>query len=103
MLFGIGALEDVLESDAPYLFLFLNTGSHRVALLLIVILFLLIFTGNITTLVTVSRELWAFSRDRGFPFSGWISHVYIPSFFTSRFLQPHYYYNTLNHVERHKC
>ena len=75
MLFCIGNLDDVLNSDAPYLFLFTNTNSVGVALLLTVILFLLIFSGNVTTLATVSRELWAFSRDRGFPFSRWISHV----------------------------
>ncbi|KAL0258810.1 hypothetical protein SLS55_006314 [Diplodia seriata] len=75
MLFCIGPLEATLEADAPYLNLFVNTGSTGVALFLTIILLLLIFAGNITTLATVSRELWAFSRDKGFPFSGWISHM----------------------------
>lgn len=75
MLFGIGSLEATLEADAPYLYLFNNTGSTGVALFLTIVLLLLIFAGNITTLATVSRELWAFSRDKGFPFSSWISHV----------------------------
>jgi amino acid transporter len=39
------------------------------ALFLSVIVFLLILSGNITALATASRELWAFSRDKGFPFS----------------------------------
>lgn len=77
MLFGIGSLEATLEADAPYLNLFVNTGSTGVALFLTIVLLLLIFAGNITTLATVSRELWAFSRDKGFPFSRWISHVWI--------------------------
>ncbi|KAK7045415.1 polyamine transporter tpo5 [Paramarasmius palmivorus] len=75
MLFCIGSLEDTLEADAPYLNLFINTGSQGVALFLTIILFILIFAGNITTLATVSRELWAFSRDKGFPFSRWISRM----------------------------
>jgi choline transport protein len=75
MLFGIGNLDDALNSTAPYLNLFRNTGSTGMALALSIILFLLILSGNITALATASRELWAFSRDRGFPFSQWISRV----------------------------
>lgn len=75
MLFCIGPLKTVLNSDAPYLQLFTNTGSTAVALTLTIILFLLIYSGNITALATTSRELWAFSRDRGFPFSRTISKM----------------------------
>ncbi|KAF2088825.1 amino acid transporter [Saccharata proteae CBS 121410] len=75
MLFGIGSLEATLEADAPYLNLFVNTGSTDVALFLTIMLLVLIYSGNITTLATVSRELWAFSRDKGFPCSKWISHM----------------------------
>lgn len=75
MLFGIGNLDDALNSTAPYLNLFQNTGSTGMAMALSIILFLLILSGNITALATASRELWAFSRDRGFPFSRWISRV----------------------------
>lgn len=77
MLFCIGDLNNALSSSAPYQVLFENTGKNGVAMLLNVILFLLIFSGNITALATCSREIWAFSRDRGFPFSKWISHVSI--------------------------
>jgi hypothetical protein len=75
MLFCIGSLDSALSSPAPYLQLFDNTGKTGVSLLLNVILFLLIFSGNITALATCSREVWAFARDKGFPFSKWISHV----------------------------
>ncbi|KAI3604227.1 amino acid transporter [Moniliophthora roreri] len=75
MLFCTGSLEATLEADAPYLNLFINTGSRGVALFLTIVLLVLVFAGNITTLATVSRELWAFSRDRGFPFSRWISRM----------------------------
>ena len=75
MLFCIGDLNDAINSPAPYLNLFNNTGSVGVAMTLVIILFLLIFSGNITALATTSREAWAFSRDRGFPFFRWISRV----------------------------
>lgn len=68
-------METVLESDAPYLQLFTNTGSKGVALALTIVLFLLIYSGNITALATSSREVWAFSRDKGFPFSKPISRM----------------------------
>lgn len=75
MLFCIGDLDDAINSPAPYLSLFNNTGSVGVAMTLTVILFLLIFSGNVTALATTSREAWAFSRDQGFPFSKWISRM----------------------------
>ena len=75
MLFCIGDLNDAIDSPAPYLKLFNNTGSLGVATTLTVILFLLVFSGNVTALATTSREAWAFSRDQGFPFSKWISRV----------------------------
>jgi choline transport protein len=78
MLFCIGDLNNALSSSAPYQVLFNNTGKTGVALLLNIIVFLLVFSGNITALATCSRELWAFSRDKGFPFSKWISHVSVP-------------------------
>ncbi|KAF7901881.1 uncharacterized protein EAF01_007179 [Botrytis porri] len=72
MLFCIGPLDAAIESPAPYLSLFLNTGSKAVATALMIILLILVFSVNITALATTSRELWAFSRDKGFPCSLWI-------------------------------
>lgn len=75
MLFCIGTLDDAINAESPYLQLFLNTGSNAVALALTIILFFLIFAGNITCLATASREVFAFSRDKGFPFSAWLSRI----------------------------
>lgn len=75
MLFCIGPLDGVLEAQSPYLVLFKNTGSNATAFALLITLFILISLGNITALATTSREMWAFSRDKGFPFSRWISRV----------------------------
>nr|POE93460.1 putative amino-acid permease c15c4.04c [Quercus suber] len=58
MLFCIGPLETVIESDVPYLQLFNNTGSNALSIILNVIVFLLIFSGNITALATCSNEMW---------------------------------------------
>lgn len=92
MLFCIGPLENVvsslcalqmfvdadamqLESDIPYLILFNNTGSPGLSIFLNVVLFLLIYAGNITALATCAREVFAFARDKGLPFSKVMAHM----------------------------
>ncbi|KAI9699939.1 MAG: hypothetical protein M1820_007001 [Bogoriella megaspora] len=75
MLFCMGPLDDAINSDVPYLLLFNNSGSQGLSICLNVILFLLIYSGNITALATGSREVWAFARDKGLPFSRWIGHM----------------------------
>ncbi|ROV91839.1 hypothetical protein VMCG_09203 [Cytospora schulzeri] len=75
MLYTIGPLDSILDSDLPYLNLFSNTGSTGIALFLAISLLVLVFSGNITALATTSREVWAFARDKGFPFSAWISNL----------------------------
>lgn len=74
ILFCIGPLAD-LDPDVPYVTLFSNTGSDGLALCLTIVLFILILSGNITALAATSREIWAFARDKGFPFSPWIARV----------------------------
>jgi choline transport protein len=78
MLFCLGDLNAAINTDAPYLILFMNTGSKGMALSLLVILLILVFMGNITALASTSRELWAFSCDKGFPCSKWISKARFP-------------------------
>jgi choline transport protein len=75
MLFCIGPLVAALEAETPYVQLFLNSGSNAVAFVLCILLLILIFSGNITALATTSREVFAFSRDRGFPFSRFLSKM----------------------------
>lgn len=75
MLFCIGSLEETLDAEIPYIQLFINTDSSAVAYVLTVMLLVLVFSGNITALATTSREVFAFSRDRGFPFSRWLSKM----------------------------
>lgn len=75
MLFCIGPLEDALNTDSPYLQLFDNTGSVGVATLLCIVVLLLLYVGNVTCLATSSREVFAFARDKGFPFSSWLAEI----------------------------
>ncbi|RMZ87432.1 hypothetical protein DV736_g5340, partial [Chaetothyriales sp. CBS 134916] len=75
MLFCIGTLDQALNTEVPYLQLFLNSGSQALTYVLIIILFVLIFSGNITALATTSREVFAFARDSGFPFSSWLNKM----------------------------
>ncbi|KAF4459990.1 amino acid permease 2 (AAP-2) [Fusarium albosuccineum] len=75
MLFCIGPLDSVIESDWPFITLFDRTGSQSLNLFFNVILWLLVYLGNITTLATCARETWAFARDRGLPGSQWIGHM----------------------------
>lgn len=77
MLFCIGSFEDAINAEVPYLQLFINTGSNALALFLIIFLFILIFAGNITALATASREVFAFARDKGLPFSRFLSQIEI--------------------------
>jgi choline transport protein len=51
------------------------TGSYAATCVLGGLLVLLLFFSTVTTVASASRQLWAFSRDRGFPFSSWICHV----------------------------
>lgn len=64
-----------LESDIPYLILFNNTGSPGLSIFLNVVLFLLIYAGNITALATCAREVFAFARDKGLPFSKMVGRM----------------------------
>ncbi|KJX98666.1 amino acid permease like protein [Zymoseptoria brevis] len=75
MLFCIGPLDLVLESSIPYLTLFNRTNSPSLSIFLNVILFLTIYAGNITALATCAREIFAFARDKGLPFSSFSARM----------------------------
>lgn len=75
ILFCFGPLDDAINADIPYLHLFLNMNNPAVATFVLIVILILIYVGNITGLATVSREAWAFARDKGFPFSRWISKM----------------------------
>ncbi|KAL9107470.1 MAG: hypothetical protein Q9227_007667 [Pyrenula ochraceoflavens] len=75
MLFCWGPVEQAINADVPYLVLFQQTNSIGVSLLDLILIFILIYVGNITSLAATSRETFAFARDRGLPFSSFISKL----------------------------
>ncbi|GAB7334490.1 hypothetical protein MBLNU13_g06481t1 [Cladosporium sp. NU13] len=75
--FCITNLEDYLNgSEFPIIDIIHDaTGSRAATCVLGGLLILLLFFSTVTTVASASRQVWAFSRDRGFPFSSWICHV----------------------------
>lgn len=55
--------------------LYNSTGSIAATCILTTILILLSLVGTITVIASSSRQVWAFARDEGFPFSSYIQHV----------------------------
>jgi choline transport protein len=73
-----GALDSVLESPTgqPVLQAVYNaTGSIAGTEVMGAILVILVFFAAVSVTAASSRQLWAFARDRGLPFSSWIGHV----------------------------
>lgn len=73
-----GALDSVLESPTgvPVLQAVYNaTGSVAGTIVMGTILVILVFFAAVSVTAASSRQIWAFSRDRGLPFSSWIEHV----------------------------
>ena len=76
--FCLGNVDDVLNSPTgvPIIqVLYNSTGSMAGTTVLTVVLILLSLVGTITCVAASSRQVWAFARDKGFPFSGFIAFV----------------------------
>ena len=72
----LGNLNDILDSPTgvPFIAMFFNTtqnagGATAMSVLIIV----MTIAGILTQHATASRQLWAFSRDKGMPFASWFS------------------------------
>jgi choline transport protein len=74
-LFCIGDLNDALNATEPFVQAFLGCGPAAATGLTLILLVLMI-AGNNTSTTTQSRQLWAFSRDRGLPGSAWLSKLH---------------------------
>lgn len=75
-IFCIGDLTSATSVPEPFVAAFLNgTGSAGGATGLTIILLILLIAGNNTCTTTESRQMWAFARDHGLPFSGWLSRI----------------------------
>ncbi|KAF2719738.1 amino acid permease 2 [Polychaeton citri CBS 116435] len=76
--YHVPSLEDALDDSTSYPAIYvlkqsMSTGWVTVVLVLIL---LLNVASNIVYLTAVSRDLFAFARDRGLPFSNWLSQVH---------------------------
>ena len=76
--FCIGDIEAVLDSPTGYPIiqvLYNSTGSYSGTVVMTVLLLILSLVGTITCVAATSRQMWAFARDKGFPFSSYIERV----------------------------
>ncbi|KAJ4983075.1 amino acid transporter [Stagonosporopsis vannaccii] len=73
-----GALDSVLDSPTgvPVLQAVYNaTGSIAGTVVMGAILVILVFFAAVSVTAASSRQIWAFARDKGLPFSSWIEYV----------------------------
>ena len=81
VLFCLGNIDEALASPTkfPFIEIFAQaTGSNGAATgMTTLILFLIIFCC-IAVLAAASRMMWSFARDKGLPFSGFLSRVSLP-------------------------
>lgn len=77
-LFCITSVDDALNdpSGYPLLYVLRNTVSRPGLNALCILLLILLFAGSVSFNISTSRQIWAFARDGGLPFSAWIAHVH---------------------------
>ena len=76
--FCLGSVFDIIASPTGYPFIqvFFNvTQSNAGTCIMTAILIVNITSACISTVATVSRQTWSFARDKGLPFSSFISYV----------------------------
>jgi amino acid transporter len=74
-MFMVTDVPAALEADYPHMWVFAQAVSPGGVVALNAIPTILIFAGTVTFNLSTSRQTWAFARDRGLPFSDWISQV----------------------------
>ncbi|KAH8660379.1 amino acid/polyamine transporter I [Xylariales sp. PMI_506] len=74
----MGNVDEILQSPTGYPFLqvfYNSTQSHAATSAMAGLIIFLTIAGNVAVVATASRQLFAFGRDSGLPFSGWFSSV----------------------------
>lgn len=77
-LFCIGDISDAVSSPTGYPFIYVfqtATGSAAGTTGLTVVILLLLIVITISSYASTSRQLFAFARDNGMPFSKWLARV----------------------------
>ncbi|KAK5651159.1 hypothetical protein OQA88_13206 [Cercophora sp. LCS_1] len=75
----LGDLDSVLQTPTtqPFIQVFYNAvGSRGGATVMTCIMIVMAACGVVNNIATSSRQLWAFARDQGMPFSGWFAKVH---------------------------
>lgn len=78
ILYSITDTETVLSNETgfPIVGVFLQATNNQKAATAMLTAVIIVFTMNLFGIVaSVSRLIWAFSRDKGLPFSGFFSHI----------------------------
>lgn len=76
--FCVGDIDQVLESKTGFAFVqvFLNaTGSVQAATGMTIVIMVMQFCAAISNVATTSRQVYAFARDKGLPFSSFLAKV----------------------------
>lgn len=76
--FCVGDIDEVMATKTGFEFIqvFLNsTGSVRAATGMTCIILVMQFCAAVSNVATTSRQVYAFARDKGLPFSGFFSKV----------------------------
>ncbi|CAO2648275.1 Nn.00g075420.m01.CDS01 [Neocucurbitaria sp. VM-36] len=74
----VGDVDAILASPTgqPFIQVFYNaTGSVAGASAMTSMMIVMATFGCVTNIATSSRQIWAFARDRGLPFSKWLAHM----------------------------
>jgi len=82
--FCLGDVETILSNPdvMPFVQTFLiATKSNVGTSVMTAILIILTISGCITNVATASRQMFAFARDQGLPFSGFLAHVSFRKYF----------------------
>lgn len=79
-LFCIPSVDDAIGDPTgyPFLYVFRSHMSVGAANALTALVLVLVISSNIDFNASASRQAFAFARDKGLPFSSWISHVNNP-------------------------
>lgn len=77
-LFSIKNVEEALEDKTgfPFIYVFKTAMPNSGVNALTIVVLILVIAANISFNASTARQTFAFARDRGLPFSGWIGHVH---------------------------
>lgn len=88
LIFTLGDLDSVLATVTGYPFIqviYNATQSYAGTNVMVAIVIVMLTACAISEVAAASRQIWSFARDRGLPFSSWLSEVRLSmmSYFTS--------------------